>query len=230
MDTTMATKFEYRHRMLLRALIIGAAFLTYLFDRDDIVWRFVKGSPAHRELERALFFVATLFVGAGAGICTWACAGFAREAEADTESQAGEGSYRYLSYSQHAGDLLFAIGLGSLAPLSGFIILVAGEAIRVFRLIGRPDAFSHAQKLTPEETSVPWLRQSDRFDSRSTAAIPQWSRAFGQEAAKWGLFLTMVVFTITLRDRLAEVLAGASVLVSTVLALRHLSHWPSYRE
>jgi len=91
MDTTMATKFEYRHPVLLRALIIGAAFLTYLFDRDDIVWRFVKGSPAHRELERALFFVATLFVGAGAGICTWARARFAREAEADPESQGVRG-------------------------------------------------------------------------------------------------------------------------------------------
>jgi hypothetical protein len=87
----MATKFEYRHSMLLRGLIIGAAFSTYFLDRDDIVWRFIKGNPVNKELEHALFFVATLFVGAGAGICTWARAWSAPEVAADTETHACDG-------------------------------------------------------------------------------------------------------------------------------------------
>ena len=52
--------------------IVAAAFLTYLIDRDDVVWRFVKDSAAPQELQRALFTVATLFIVVGAGICTWA--------------------------------------------------------------------------------------------------------------------------------------------------------------
>jgi hypothetical protein len=34
---------------------------------------------------------------------------------------------------------------------------------------------------------------------------------------KWGLFLTMIVFTITLKDRIAEILAGVSVLLWIIL-------------
>jgi hypothetical protein len=60
--------------------------------------------------------------------------------------------YRYLGYPQHVGDLLFAIGLGSVAPFWGFIILVAGEAIPFLRLIRFPDAFGQAQTPKPEET------------------------------------------------------------------------------
>jgi hypothetical protein len=125
------------------------------------------------------------------------------------------------SATRHVGDLLFAIGLGSLAPLWGFVILVAGETIRVLRLIRSPDPSTHAQKPEPKEASVLRMRRTD-----PTPPTPQWSRALRQEAAKWGLLLAMVVFTITLRDRLAKVLAGASVLVSTLLALRNLRHRP----
>jgi hypothetical protein len=42
-------------------------------------------------------------------------------------------------------------------------------------------------------------------------------KAFRKEAVKWGLFLTMVVFVITLKDRLAEVLAAASFLIGLLL-------------
>ena len=39
-----ATDFECRHQTLVHQLIVGAAFLTYLIDREDVVWRFVKDS------------------------------------------------------------------------------------------------------------------------------------------------------------------------------------------
>jgi hypothetical protein len=51
----------------------------------------------------------------------------------------------------------------------------------------------------------------------------RWRGAFRREAFKWGIFLAMGVFTITLRDRLAEVLIAVASLVgfvSMVPALR----------
>ena len=48
-----ATDFEYRHQTLVHQLIVGAAFLTYLIDRDDIVWRLVKRNTSQ---SRTLFF------------------------------------------------------------------------------------------------------------------------------------------------------------------------------
>jgi hypothetical protein len=97
-----------------------------LIDRDDVVWWLVKDSTAPRELERYLFTVATLFVDLGAGICTWA------RAYRRPKGTSSVGLYRYLLHPRHLGDLSYAIGLGSLFPLCGFVILVVGEASASF--------------------------------------------------------------------------------------------------
>lgn len=66
-----ATDYEYNHPILVRLLIVGAAFLTYLIDRDDMVWRFVKNHGAQtRTWEHWLFLAATLLIGMGAYVCT----------------------------------------------------------------------------------------------------------------------------------------------------------------
>ena len=123
-----AIGFERRHPMLLHQLIVGAGFLTYLFTRDDVVWRFVKDTSAPHALERLAFVVATLLIAVAAGMCTWAQANAAPNRAPGSVATSHFHSQRYL------GELLYAIGLGSLAPLSGFIILVGGEALRIFRL------------------------------------------------------------------------------------------------
>jgi hypothetical protein len=51
-----------------------------------------------------------------------------------------------------------------------------------------------------------------------------------QEAVKWGLFVTMVVFVITLKDRLAEVLAAASFLIGLLVNAPIFSHIPNTAE
>jgi hypothetical protein len=126
-----ANNFEYGHQKLVHLLIVVIAFLTYLFDRDDIVWRFVKDSTAPRTWERSLFLIATLAIAVGAGLCTWARALDGRDISP------GDGQNRDLRRPRHLGELLFAVGLASLAPLWGFVILVAGEALRLFRLMRR---------------------------------------------------------------------------------------------
>ena len=39
---------------------------------------------------------------------------------------------------------------------------------------------------------------------------------------KWGLFFTMIVFTVTLVDRVAEILAGATVVIWITLNARRV--------
>jgi hypothetical protein len=173
-----ATNFEFRHQTLLRQILIAAALATYLFDPDDIIWKFVKESPSRTGLEHGLFLIATLMICAGATLCTRAAASSQRHPE------------------QYAGELLFAVGLGSLFPLSGFVLLVAGETIRILRL-------SRSKDQPPERQNL----------------VPEWSRAFREQAAKWGIFISMIVFSITLRDRVAEILVSASVLVWALLNL-----------
>jgi hypothetical protein len=211
-----ATDFEYRHQTLTHQLIVVAAFLTYLIQNDDVVWRYVKHSAAPREMERSLFAVATLFIAVGAGICTWA------RAYRRPESTTGVGPNRYLRHPQHFGDLLYAIGLGSLAPLWGFVILVTGETLRVYRLIRRVDDHTQNFQQSPLSTPPPLANPiAKRLD-------PQWGKAFRQEAVKWGILLTMIVFVISLKDRLAEVLAIASFLVGLFFNAPIFSHSPEY--
>ena len=161
------------HQTLVHPFIVGAAFLTYLIDRDDIVWRFVRNGSTPRLWERSLFIVATILIAGGAGLCTRARA-------------------LHRPGPQYRGELLDAIGLGSLVPLSGFIILVAGESFRILRFMRREDD------------------TQDKFG---------WGNAFRREATKWGILVTMIVFAITLKDRVAEVLAVASFLVGLLFNL-----------
>jgi NADH:ubiquinone oxidoreductase subunit H len=210
--------FELRHQRLVHQFVVAAALLTYLFDRNDIVWLFVKNSTAPREMERALFIIATLVIAVGAGVCTWA--GACRRPQSAT----GVRSYRSLQRPLFLGDLLYAIGLASLFPLPGFIILVGGEALRVFRRIGRAD--DHAQSLQQN----PWPAPALAACALETESGSSWVMAFRKEAAKWGIFLTMIVFVITLKDRLAEYLAAASFLAGLLLNAPFFSHSPSADE
>ena len=67
-----ATDFEVRHQTLIHLLIVGVAFLTYLIDRDDIVWALVQGQTHPRLFERLLFALATLLIGVSTALRTWA--------------------------------------------------------------------------------------------------------------------------------------------------------------
>jgi hypothetical protein len=217
--TMKATDFEYRRPTLVHQFIVAAAFLTYLVDREDVVWRFVKDSAAPRVFERFLFVLATVFILAGAAICTWARAYRRPESMTDMES------YRHPHQSRYFGDLLYAIGLASLAPPWGFIILVTGEALRVFRLTRYEEHLTQNFRQHPLP-NTPSRRPSGAQDPHSSGLV----KAFRQEAVKWGLVVTMVVFVITLKDRLAEVLAAASFLIGLLANAPMFSHIPNTTE
>jgi hypothetical protein len=97
-----------------------------------------------------------------------------------------------LRYPLLLSRLLFALVVGLLVPLAGTIILVGGEAFLVVRLFIR-------------------YRESPRLPVQGSN--PNWGMAFRRAASKWGLTASMMVFTFTLRDRIAEIGAAASVLI-----------------
>jgi Na+-transporting NADH:ubiquinone oxidoreductase subunit NqrB len=172
--------------------------LTYLVQRDDVVWALVRGQSHPRLLERLFFGVATLLIGVSSAIRTWARACPERDI-AGRESSGfrvgrSDGAYRYVSYPLEIGNLLFSIGLGFLAPALGFVLLVMGESVVCFRLIRR-----------------------ERENRTALGTGTSWGKAFREESAKWGIFVTMIVFTLLLRDRVAEVLAVLSVFVWVLL-------------
>src|ERR1700739_1168923 len=121
-----ATDFEVRHQTLLHQLLVLAAFLTYPVNRDEIVWRFIKGEAGDvRLLERAIFAISTVLFGMAAYLCT----------KSRVQAQASSARQR-----KYFVEFLYAGGLGCLAPLAGFLILVVGEGIRLVRLFPHEDS------------------------------------------------------------------------------------------
>ena len=202
-----ATDFEYRHQTLVHLLVVGLAFLAYAFQRDDIVWALVKHHTADRTLvERMVFGVGALEVLGSAALRTWAHARRFSAREIELPWSAREEMYRRLQDLIYAGRLLFALGIGLLAPISGAVILWAGEIFLVLRLFVRNrDRTRRAACHFPFPSLRAWLP--------AQPPSSKWMHAMRKEASKWGLAVMMIVFTLTLRDRLAEILAGASFLL-----------------
>lgn len=179
-----ATDFEYRHQTLLHSLLVGAAVSTYFLNPDDIVWALVRHHTNSAFLEQATFGAGTLLLLASAVLETWASA--------------------YAQPLQHPlllSRLLFALVLGLLVPLPGTILIVAGEAVLVFRLLVR-----------------------DRYSATAApAAEAKWGAGLGWAAAKWGFLASMIVFTWTRRDRIAEIGGAISFLVWLAQRLAHRS-------
>jgi len=178
-----ATEFERTHQTQLHLLIVGAAWSTYLIDKDDVVWRFIKHEgPATRLLEHLVFLAATLLIGLGAYICT----------VAHLNSRSSSSS-QYGNLLHYFGEGLYALGFASLLPLPGCIILIVGEMIR----LGRLALWQQLSPVASQRRLVEW----------------NWPAAIRLEVLKWGIFISMIVFSITLVDRHADLLIAVSFLI-----------------
>jgi len=183
---------------------------TYIIEKDDVVWSFIKDhGAATRPLEHLSFLWATLLIGLGAYICTKADF---RIISCQTTAPSGDKG-RPLSLfwrndvllPHYLGEAVYALGFASLMPPAGFIILILGELIRLGRLL-----LSH--RVSPES-------------SRHLLVVggANWTAAIRLEFLKWGIFVSMSVFTITLIDRHADVLIAASFLL-WILVECHTHH------
>ena len=176
------------------SLLAGAA-LTYAFDREDIVWRAVRSCPHSRAWEHLCFGIAAVVLGSSA----WLNIRLASQSLRKRSEDEGTASTR--------ADLLQAFGIAALFPVSGAMLLLCGEILRV--LLPYPKALparsagdpGHGGVVRPVSTRAPLsliFRQSPRLCA----------------------FLSMLVFSITLTDRLAEVLFGATALLSLLIGDR----------
>ena len=214
-----ATAFEFRHRSLLNLIHFWIAFQAYSIDRVNVVAAFIHADTPHAALlVRIAFGFGALLLGIAASIRTWAAAYLRSDVVHDTalhtETLVADGPYRHVRNPLYLGTFLLSVGLGLLASRLGFAILAVGGAIRILRLIGREEAElerERGESFREFCRRVPRLLPSLQPRVPASGLKPQWGQAFRGEAFMWGFFITMVAFTITLRDRVAEVLAGATL-------------------
>ena len=216
-----ATEFEFRHRSLLNLIHFWIAFQLYSFDHKNIVWAFVHwDNPRGDFIARIVFGFGALLVGLAATIRTWAAAYLRSDVVHDTalhtETLVADGPYRYVRNPLYLGTFLMSAGIGFLASRSGFVVLAVGAAVRILRLIGREEVELEKQQGESFRQfcrRVPRLIPSLRPRLPRAGLKPQWGQAFRGEAFMWGFFFTMLGFTVTRQDRVADILGGATLVL-----------------
>lgn len=183
----------------MHCVVVSAAFLTYLLDRDDVVWRFIKDHGAQtRPWEHCLFLIATVLIGIGAYLCTVA-RGAQRRRSFDPRNR------------HYLGQFAYAVGLASVLPLAGYVMLIAGEGFRLLRIFTWTKVGSAAQSPTANASARSLEARMEAMQGRVG-----WFGAIQREALKWCVLISMVVFTITLRDRYADWLICASIVIAVL--------------
>lgn len=133
-----------------------------------------------------------------------------------TEKLVADGPYRHVRNPLYFGTFLMSVGMGLLASRSGFVVLAAGAAIRILRLIRREEAELEKQQgesFLEFSRRVPRMFPSLRPRIPAAGLRPQWGQAIRGEAPMWGFFFTMLGFTVTLQDRVADVIVGATLVL-----------------
>jgi hypothetical protein len=209
-----ATGFEFRHQTLLHLFVIGMALLTYAVNPDDIVWALVRGHSNNRLLERVVFGAGAIVAVGSAALEMWVTVR-RRAAEAGKFRSEFQRTAGYVNNTLWLARLLFALGLGLLLPLPGTVVLVAGETILVLRLLLRD------RETTPRPESTQTRHTAPEAAARVTSVEPKaessWRTGFRVSASKWGVAASLVLLSVTLQDRIAEISAGIGFLAWLIM-------------
>lgn len=185
--------FAIRHPFLIHGVLVILCWLTYLLDRQDVVWRFIKDSPNARSLEHLAFACAAACIGLGVWLGAWPAGNFTGDAGQTVRS----------IRRRSIGEILHVIGIASLLPLAGSVALICAEAIRS-SLYARSRIAASARQ-DPAPANAPNASHNGlilRFLFRHIAGICA--------------FLSMLVFSITLRDRQADTLFAITAAVFVI--------------
>jgi hypothetical protein len=180
--------------LIVRAALLLVGLSTYLISPDDVVWRFIKTAPHARALEHALFGIAAAILGLALLLKV--------RASAHPENRDG---HRPSRITAAIAGILQAIGIGSLLPLPGFLLLVLGDVVASLLLYGR-----HSTAENPRSQG------EDSSRARGPLQAFRWRDALTAHIGLFCAFLSMAIFSVVLIDRVADVLFAMTALVSVV--------------
>jgi hypothetical protein len=177
----------------IRAALLLAGLSTYLISADDVVWRFIKRVPHSRLLEHLSFGIAAAMLGISLLL----------KIRASMKDPNDPPCAKAV-----VSNLLQAIGIGFLLPLPGFLLLVCGEIVVNLLLSGR-----HPARKQPG--TAPDFRQDRRLSNPFN-----WRDAVITHLGLCCAFISMIIFSVVLIDRVADVLFAMTAMVPTAAAFR----------
>ena len=184
-------------------------------------------------LPYVVFAVAALLVTAAAMMRTWAAAYLQSEVVHDPEmrtaSVVADGPYRHVRNPLYLANILMSFGLGLMASRLGWVVIVVGMLIFMYRLIGREEAAllaGQGERYRAYHAAVPrlWPALAPRLPSAGSQA--RWRQAWRGEAFFWGFALASAAFAATLQLRYFGAIFVADFLFYVLL----LPLWQRSRE
>jgi hypothetical protein len=145
-----ATDFEFKYRFWIFGAIFWAGFASYSLDHKNIVGWLLQWNTARHGATvpdwqfHAAFAFAALLCLANAALRTWGTAylnaAVMVDGQVHTSRLVADGPYRYVRNPLYLGNVLLAVGVGFLTSRLGFVILVGGMIVYVYRVIAREEA------------------------------------------------------------------------------------------
>lgn len=181
-------------------------------------WLVALGVAPSAAVGRHITYVlATALVAGGTALRTWGTAYLDVETMMDATLHSNRlviaGPYRYVRNPLYLGNLVVAAGIGLFASRAGFIVLLIGMTVFLYRLILREE-----QHLLREHgdayrqfMAIPRLLPAWRAKAPPSAARPRWGRAVGGEILMWATALATAIYAATFSAAAfwLTVLAGA---------------------
>jgi hypothetical protein len=183
--------FFVRRPFLIHSVLVVLCWLTYLFDREDVAWRLIQHFADARLLEHLVFLGAAGLIACGIWLGAWPCGN-----ETTTEREPLRAARR-----RAIGEVLHAAGIATLLPVAGCIGLVCAESIRsalYYRWFTRMQNPGELARNVPVQLSISGVARYLLVHLGGVVAC-----------------VAMLVFSITLSDRLADYLFAFMALVFT---------------
>jgi protein-S-isoprenylcysteine O-methyltransferase Ste14 len=222
----VATEFEFKGRFWLIGLIIWLGFSLYSIDRVSFAVALLHFlAPGINPVgDRGNFWLRLIF-GAGALLVflsallrTWATAylrtDVVHDASQHSEALLADGPYRYVRNPLYLANIPVAAGIGVMASRLGWVVMVFGMGLFMYRLILREESGLLA---TQGEAYRAYLKAVPRLWPSLTPRVPagdvqpRWGQALAGEMFIWLFGVAELCFAITLRFKLAAVIFAVSM-------------------
>jgi protein-S-isoprenylcysteine O-methyltransferase Ste14 len=224
-----ASDFEFKNRFWIIGAIFFVAFATYNVDHQNAGAALTEwiarlcGTTATAADYKWTFAVASLFAVLAAAIRTWGTAYLNPEvmiaAGVQTSRLVADGPYRYVRNPLYFGNILLAIGFGMMASRIGCAVLVIGMMVFVHRLILREEvgiAAKQGEAYRAYCAAVPRLLPALYPRVPSANGTADWPGGFLGEAFMWVLAASVMVFAVSLQQRIFFWVLGSSFVVYAI--------------
>ena len=220
-----ATRFEFQQRFWMIGVIFGVGFWLYAIDRTNAAVAILRAiapavdsdSAAGDARIRLIFGAGAALVFAAAWLRTWATAYLRTEivhdASQHSEALVADGPFRRVRNPLYLANLPLVAGVGLMASRLGWIVMVFGMWLFMYRLILREEdglLQTQGESFRAYLSAVPRLWPAVRPRVASGGTAPRWAQAIGGEMFTWLLGAAVLTFAATLNFKLAGIVLASS--------------------